>query len=94
MRGSIGGGAGIHGRARRERRPGAAAHDLEGAHGRRPGGGAAQAATITVGAINDAPVNNLPAAQNISEDTTLVLSASNGNAISISDPDAALATMY
>jgi hypothetical protein len=43
---------------------------------------------ITVMAINDAPVNNLPAAQTVNEDAALVLSSAHGNALSISDVDA------
>jgi hypothetical protein len=39
-------------------------------------------------AVNDAPVNTTPAAQNTAEDTPLVLSVANGNAIVISDVDA------
>src|SRR5205823_3792670 len=44
---------------------------------------------ITVTAVNDAPVNSVPVAQVISEDTNLVFSAGNGNQVSISDVDAA-----
>src|SRR5204863_35600 len=44
--------------------------------------------TINVAAVNDAPVNTVPAAQAVNEDTALVFSAANGNAISIADPDA------
>jgi hypothetical protein len=43
---------------------------------------------ITVNDANDAPVNALPAAQNVNEDSTLTLSTANSNAISISDLDA------
>ena len=43
---------------------------------------------ITVNAVNDAPVNTVPAAQTMSEDGTLTFSAANGNAISIADVDA------
>jgi VCBS repeat-containing protein len=49
--------------------------------------------TITVNDINDAPVNALPAAQTVNEDTVLVLSTINTNAISISDVDAGGATV-
>src|SRR5207249_7013188 len=42
---------------------------------------------ITVNAVNDAPVNSVPAAQSTNEDTALVLSSGNGNLISISDVD-------
>src|SRR6185312_8276674 len=43
---------------------------------------------ITVNAVNDAPVNTVPAAQSMSEDGTLTFSSANGNAISIADVDA------
>jgi VCBS repeat-containing protein len=49
--------------------------------------------TITVTAINDPPVNALPAAQTVAEDGTLTLSTGGTNAISISDPDAGSATV-
>src|SRR5439155_11915123 len=45
---------------------------------------------ITINAVNDAPVITLPVGpQATNEDTTLVLSSSNGNAISIADVDVA-----
>jgi len=44
-------------------------------------------ATITVAAINDLPVNTVPAAQVSPEDTALVFSAANGNAITVADVD-------
>jgi hypothetical protein len=44
--------------------------------------------SITVSAINDAPINNVPPAQAMNEDSTLVFSAGNSNQISISDVDA------
>ncbi len=43
--------------------------------------------SITVSAVNDAPVNALPAAQTTAEDSNEVLSTANGSAISISDVD-------
>src|SRR5262249_32903957 len=43
---------------------------------------------ITVNAVNDAPVNTVPAAQTMNEDGTLTFSTANGNAISIADVDA------
>lgn len=46
------------------------------------------AVLITVGAVNDPPVNAVPGAQAVDEDATLVLSTANSNRISISDPDA------
>src|SRR5256885_1558184 len=45
--------------------------------------------TINVTAINDAPLNTVPAPQTVNEDTALVFSSANGNAISINDVDAA-----
>jgi hypothetical protein len=45
-------------------------------------------ATIFVRAINDAPINNLPAPETTTQDADLVLSTGGGNAISISDDDA------
>ncbi|HSD36510.1 MAG TPA: putative Ig domain-containing protein [Rhodocyclaceae bacterium] len=55
------------------------------------GGGALQDAdtvTITVNAVNDAPVNTVPAAQATNEDTALVFSSAKGNQIQIADIDA------
>jgi VCBS repeat-containing protein len=43
---------------------------------------------ITVVAVNDAPVNTVPAAQSVNEDTALVFSTANGNVIRVSDVDA------
>ncbi len=45
-------------------------------------------ATVRVGPVNDPPVNSVPGTQTIDEDTVLVFSSANGNAISASDPDA------
>ncbi|MBI2805771.1 MAG: cadherin-like domain-containing protein [Planctomycetes bacterium] len=44
--------------------------------------------SITVDAVNDAPVNTVPASQYTLEDASLDFSAGNGNAISIGDLDA------
>ena len=44
--------------------------------------------SITVNAVNDAPVITVPGAQTVNEDGTLVLSPGNGNAVSIADADA------
>ena len=44
--------------------------------------------TLNVTAVNDAPVNTVPAAQATNEDTALVFSAGNGNLVSIADVDA------
>ncbi|RRV15606.1 DUF4347 domain-containing protein [Pseudomonas saudiphocaensis] len=44
--------------------------------------------TLTVTAVNDAPVNSVPAAQSVDQDSALVFNNGNGNLISISDVDA------
>jgi len=49
--------------------------------------------SITVNAINDAPVNSLPGPQSVNEDTVLVFSTASGNALSISDVDASSAAV-
>jgi hypothetical protein len=49
-------------------------------------------ATVTLH-VNIAPVNAVPAAQSTNEDTTLVFSSGNSNAISISDADAGTSTV-
>ena len=55
-------------------------------------GGGALADTDTVGltvtAVNDGPVNTVPGAQSVDEDTALTFSPGNGNAVSIADLDA------
>ncbi|MET0645318.1 MAG: tandem-95 repeat protein [Pyrinomonadaceae bacterium] len=53
-------------------------------------GADSQAATvsITVTAVNDAPVNSVPPAQATDQNTTLVFSPANSNAVSVSDVDA------
>ncbi|HEX8521233.1 MAG TPA: hypothetical protein VF669_03185, partial [Tepidisphaeraceae bacterium] len=53
----------------------------------------ADTVNITVNAVNDAPVNNVPGPQSTNEDTTLVFSSGNGNAFSIADVDSASATV-
>ena len=50
--------------------------------------GAIASSAIAIVAVNDAPVNTAPAAQSVDEDTGLLFSAANGNAISIADADA------
>jgi VCBS repeat-containing protein len=54
-------------------------------------GGVTETATVTVNiaAVNDAPINTVPAAQITPEDSPLVFSAGNGNAITVTDPDGA-----
>ena len=47
-----------------------------------------QDTTVTISAVNDGPVNVVPAAQVVNEDTDLVFSGGNGNQISIVDGDA------
>lgn len=42
---------------------------------------------FNVGAVNDNPVNTVPAAQSTPEDTPLVFSSGNGNAVSVADVD-------
>src|SRR5205085_4551832 len=43
---------------------------------------------ITVNAVNDAPVHTVPGPQSTNEDTGLVFSSANGNAITVADLDA------
>ena len=45
--------------------------------------------TLNVTAINDAPLNTLPGAQVVNEDTPLMFSVAGGNAIAVADADAA-----
>jgi large repetitive protein len=47
-----------------------------------------QSFTITVTAVNDAPVDGVPGGQTVNEDTALVFSGANGSLLSISDVDA------
>ncbi len=49
----------------------------------------AESLTISVTAVNDPPVNTVPGAQAASEDTPLVFSSANGNALSVADVDSA-----
>jgi hypothetical protein len=42
---------------------------------------------VSIGAVNDPPVNSVPPAQQFDEDTTLIFSPGSGNAISVSDLD-------
>ncbi len=51
-------------------------------------GGGIVTATITVNAVNDAPVNSVPGPQTVIENGSLVFSPANSNSISISDDDA------
>ncbi|MEA2840969.1 MAG: hypothetical protein QOF41_2299 [Methylobacteriaceae bacterium] len=43
--------------------------------------------TITISAVDDGPANTVPVAQSVNEDTNLVFSSANSNAVSTSDPD-------
>src|SRR5262249_28217786 len=45
------------------------------------------ASSVNVVAVNDAPVNTVPGAQSVDENTNLVFSSTTGNAITISDVD-------
>jgi hypothetical protein len=49
--------------------------------------------TVTVNAVNDAPVNTVPAAQTVPRNGTLTFSAANSNRISIADVDAGSAAV-
>jgi large repetitive protein len=49
-------------------------------------------ATVNVTAVNDAPVNTVPGAQTINEDTVLTFSSGNSNLISIADIDVGAST--
>jgi hypothetical protein len=44
--------------------------------------------TVSMTAVNDAPLNSIPESQSTNEDTALVFNAANGNQISVSDVDA------
>src|SRR5438552_5977472 len=48
--------------------------------------------TITVNAVNDPPVNHVPADRTLNEDATKVFSTANGNAITVTDVDGGSAT--
>ncbi|MBZ0125991.1 MAG: tandem-95 repeat protein, partial [Rhodocyclaceae bacterium] len=49
--------------------------------------GATATLTLNVTPVDDAPVNTVPAAQTGTEDTNLVFSSANGNAITVADAD-------
>ncbi len=51
-------------------------------------GGSTATVSVTVACVNDPPVNHVPAAQTIDEDTTLTFSSGNGDPISVTDVDA------
>jgi sugar lactone lactonase YvrE len=48
---------------------------------------------VAVSPVNDAPLNTVPASQSTTEDTPLVFSAGNGNAITVADADAGGASL-
>jgi len=50
--------------------------------------------SLTINAVNDAPMNNLPPPQSVDEDSSLVFSSGNGNQISVSDVDAGSASTF
>jgi Ca2+-binding RTX toxin-like protein len=52
------------------------------------GGTASAPVTITINPVNDAPVNTVPGSQTAVQDSILVFSVANGNAIALSDVDA------
>ncbi|MDL5038615.1 DUF4347 domain-containing protein [Comamonas sp. Y6] len=49
--------------------------------------------TLTITAVNDAPVNSVPGTQSVLQDGTLMFSTGNGNALSIADVDVGGGTM-
>jgi hypothetical protein len=49
--------------------------------------------TVTVNAVNDAPVNTVPGAQNVNRNSSLTFSTANSNRISIGDIDAGAAAV-
>jgi len=53
----------------------------------------AQTFSFSVSAVNDEPVNSVPAAQSTVQNTTLSFSTAGGNALSISDVDAGAGTL-
>ncbi|MGZ9098239.1 MAG: beta strand repeat-containing protein, partial [Brevundimonas sp.] len=57
------------------------------------GGATTVSTSVDIVAVNDAPVNAVPGAQNGTEDSNLLFSTGNGNAISVSDVDAATLTV-
>jgi hypothetical protein len=46
-------------------------------------------ATVTLGAVNDAPIHNVPVAQYTTANSALAFSSLDGNSITVSDPDGA-----
>ncbi len=57
-------------------------------------GGVTETATVNVSvtAVNDVPVNGTPGAQTSAEDSVLVFSSANGNALTVADPDSGTLT--
>ncbi|MBL8435402.1 MAG: VCBS domain-containing protein, partial [Zoogloea sp.] len=58
-----------------------------------PARSGADTATINITAVNDGPINHIPGAQVTGVNTALVMSAANGNGLSITDADAGSALM-
>ncbi|MBS0437260.1 MAG: tandem-95 repeat protein, partial [Proteobacteria bacterium] len=56
------------------------------------GGTSTATVTVNVAAVNDAPINSVPGAQAINEDTPRVFSSANGNAITVADIDSSSLT--
>ncbi|MBM7114307.1 tandem-95 repeat protein [Archangium primigenium] len=57
------------------------------------GGTATATVRVTVTAVNDAPVNVVPVAQTMDEDTTKVFSTAQGNALAVTDVDVGTGNM-
>ncbi len=61
--------------------------NVAGTGGGTPFSSASATASISVNHVDEAPENMVPGAQSTADDTSLVFSTSNGNAISVSDAD-------
>ncbi len=55
--------------------------------------GATSSVAINVAAVNDPPVNSIPGPQSTQQNTALVFSSANGNAISVGDVDASVGNL-
>nr|NLU60582.1 hypothetical protein [Pseudomonas sp. BIGb0427] len=62
-------------------------------HGQRRGAAHSAGGDAGRGAVNDAPVNQVPSSQNVLQDGSLTFNNGNGNLISISDVDAGSAAL-
>ena len=69
---------------------GSAGFSVRGASTNADGGltGNTAASSITVSAVNDTPINTVPGAQTLTQDTSLVFDAGHSNTISVADVDA------